>query len=148
MNADRYHKYFLTEPALRNQPKIPMPYPSPYIDSSRHFGLPAGISMAWRYITGPMLFDRIPHTHEFDEYLCFLGGNLTDMFDFDATVELSLGEEGEVCLIEQATIVHIPAGLVHTPLTFKRVDKPVLFQPIALTPDYYSNFAEKIKFMR
>jgi len=148
MPESKYARYFLTEPALRNQPKIPMPYPSPYLDSSRQFGLAAGLSMAWRYIDRPMLFDRIPHTHEFDEFLCFLGGDPRDMFDFDATVELSMGEEEEVCLIEQATIVHVPAGLVHTPLTFKRVDKPILFQPVALKADYYSNWENNITFKR
>ena len=123
-----------------------MPSPSAYIDSARHFNSPTNFSMAWRYIKEPMLFDRIPHTHDFDEFLCFLGGNMENMFDFDATVELSMGEEGEVCLIEQATVVYIPAGLVHTPLTFKRIGKPVLFHPIALKADYYSNFSNNITF--
>lgn len=142
----KYADLFLTEPALRNEPKIPMPNPSAYVDSERHFGSPANFSMGWRYIPKPMLFDRIPHSHPFDEFLCFLGGNLENMFDFDATIELSMGEEGEMYLIEQATVVHIPAGFVHTPLTFARVDKPVLFHPIALTPAYYSRFGENIKF--
>ena len=146
MTESKYSKYFLTEPALRNKPKIEMPNPGAYIDSALHFGSQTNLSMAWRYIPKPMLFDRIPHSHKFDEFLCFMGGNLEDIFDFDATIELTMGEEGEVCLIEQATVVYIPAGLVHTPLTFKRVDKPVLFHPIALTPDYYSNWENNIEF--
>jgi hypothetical protein len=148
MKESKYAKYFLTEPALRNKPMIEMSNPSAYIDSARHFNSQANFSMAWRYIKEPILFDRIPHTHKFDEFLCFLGGNLENIFDFDATIELSMGEEGEVCLIEQATVVYIPAGLIHTPLTFKRVDKPVLFHPIALTPAYYSKFAENINLIK
>jgi len=148
MSGTKYSKYFLTEPGLRNIPKIKMSNPSAYIDSAHHFNSQADFSMAWRYIKEPMLFDRIPHTHKFDEFLCFLGGNLENIFDFDATVELSMGEEGEVCLIEQATVVYIPAGLIHTPLTFKRVDKPILFHPIALTPAYYSKFAENVNFIK
>ncbi len=148
MAESKYAKYFLTEPALRNKPKIEMSNPSAYVDSSLHFGSPANFSMAWRYIKEPMLFDRIPHTHPFDEFLCFMGGNLENIFDFDATIELSMGEESEVCLIEQATVVYIPAGLVHTPLTFKRIAKPVLFHPIALKNDYYSNFMNNVKFMK
>jgi len=148
MPQNKYAEHFLTEPALRNQPKIPMPYPSAYLESARQFGAPASLSMAWRYIDKPMLFDRIPHTHDFDEYLVFLGGDLRDPFDFDATVELSMGEEEEVCPIEQATVVHIPAGFVHTPLTFKRVDKPILFQPVALVSDFYSNHPNRITLMR
>jgi mannose-6-phosphate isomerase-like protein (cupin superfamily) len=148
MKERKYGKYFLTEPALRNKPKIEMSNPSAYVDSKSHFGAAANFSMAWRYIKEPMLFDRIPHYHDFDEFLCFLGGNLEDIFDFDATIELSLGEEEEIYLIEQPTVVYIPAGLVHTPLTFKRIDKPVLFHPIPLTPDYYSNFGERVKFYK
>ena len=148
MKSAKYGKYFLTEPALRNKPRIPMANPSAYVDSALHFGSPANFSMAWRYIKEPMLFDRIPHSHRFDEFLCFLGGNLENMFDFDATIELSMGEEGEVSLIEQPTVVYIPAGLVHTPLTFKRIDKPVLFHPIALTPAYYSEFARNVEFFQ
>jgi hypothetical protein len=146
MRERKYGNLFLTEPELVNKPKIPMSNPSAYIDSASHFGAATNFSMAWRYIKEPMLFDRIPHSHDFDEFLCFLGGNLENIFDFDATIELSLGEEEELYLIEQPTVVYIPAGFVHTPLTFKRIDKPVLFHPIALTPDYYSNFGEHIKF--
>ncbi|HSW57707.1 MAG TPA: hypothetical protein VLH15_04860 [Dehalococcoidales bacterium] len=148
MKDSKYARYFLTEPDLINKPKIPMPFPSAYIDSARHFGSQANFAMAWRYINEPMLFDRIPHSHPFDEYLCFLGGNLENIFDFDATVELFMGEEGELCLIEQATVVYIPAGLIHTPLTFQRITKPVLFHPIALKADYYSNFANNVKFFK
>jgi hypothetical protein len=146
MKERKYGKYFLTEPELINKPKIPMSNPSAYVDSASHFGKQVNFSMAWRYIKEPMLFDRIPHSHNFDEFLCFLGGNLENIFDFDATIELSMGEEEELYLIEQPAIVHIPKGFVHTPLTFKRVDKPVLFHPIALIPNYYSKFEETIKF--
>jgi hypothetical protein len=148
MGETKYGKYFLTEPALINTPKIKMSNPSAYVDSESHFGSQANFSMAWRYIKEPILFDRIPHSHDFDEFLCFLGGNLENIFDFDATIELSMGEEEELYLIEQPTIVYIPAGLVHTPLTFKTINKPVLFHPIALTPNYYSNFKNKVKFYK
>ena len=129
MKEGKYATLFLTEPGLRNTPKIAMPNPSAYVDSESHFGSKANLSMAWRYIPEPMLFDRVPHSHRFDEFLCFLGGNLANIFDFDATIELYMGEEQELHLIERPTVVYIPAGLIHTPLTFKRAAKPVLFQP-------------------
>jgi hypothetical protein len=146
LKDSKYAKYFLTEPQLRNTPKIAMPTPSAYVDSESHFSSKANLSMAWRYIKEPAMFDRIPHSHEFDEFLCFLGGNLENMFDFDATIELYMGEEQELLLIEEPTVVYVPAGLVHTPLTFKRIGKPVLFQPVPLTPDYYSRFERNVKF--
>ena len=126
-----------------------MSNPSAFVESESHFGSKANLSTAWRYIKEPVLFDRIPHSRDLlDEFLCFLGGNLENMFDFDATIELSMGEEEEIYLIEKPTVVYIPAGLVHTSLTFKRVDRPVLFQPIPLTPAYCSRFADSVKFHR
>jgi hypothetical protein len=148
MVESKYKKLFLSEPELRNKSKVKLANPCAYVDSALHFASQAPFCMAWRFIKEPALFDRIPHTHKFDEFLCFLGGNLENMFDFDATVELYMGEESELYLIEQATIVYIPAGLVHTPLTFKRVAKPILFHPIPLVPDYYSNFSDKVQFIQ
>ena len=146
MKDRKYGHCFLTEPALKNTPKVQMSNPSAYVDSESHFGSRANLSIAWRYIKEPVLFDRIQHSHDFDEFLCFLGGNLENMFDFDATIELCLGAEEELYLIEQPTVVYIPAGMVHTPLTFKRIGKPVLFQPIPLTPAYYSRFGDNVRF--
>ncbi|MFC1920165.1 hypothetical protein ACFLYQ_00390 [Chloroflexota bacterium] len=142
MTENKYDKLFLTEPELRNKPMVEMKHPAAYIDSALHFGASTDFSMAWRYITEPMLLDEVPHAHDFNQYLCFFGGNLENMFDFDATIELSLGKEQKKHLIEKATVVFIPKGMHHCPLNFKRIDKPVLFHPIALTPAYYSQFAE------
>jgi hypothetical protein len=143
----KYKNLFLTEPALRHT--VPAEFsslfgPCAYIDSERQFGSKANFSMAWRLITKPIFIDRIPHKHPFDEFLCFLGGNLENMFDFDATIELSIGPESELHVIEKATVVHIPAGTIHCPLNYKRIGKPVLFHPIALTPAFYSKKEKNI----
>ena len=76
---------------------------------------------------------EFPHTHDFHELLCFIGGNPLDITDFGAEIELSLGEEGEVHVINSTTVVSIPPGLVHCPLIVKRCDKPVSFLEISLT---------------
>ena len=143
MSESIYQKYFLTEPELRNVSlNKGIVAPSAYIDSEKHFHSSANFSMAWRYITRPLLMDQTPHAHPFDQFLCFLGGNLENMFDFDADVELSLGEEHEKHVITKSTVVFIPKGRLHCPLSFVRIGKPVLFHPIALTAAYYSKFAE------
>jgi mannose-6-phosphate isomerase-like protein (cupin superfamily) len=83
--------------------------------------------------------DEIPHAHPaFDEFLVFLGGNLENMFDFDADIDIAMGREREICNIDKSTIIYIPKGLFHCPINFKRIGKPVLFQPIPLTPAYYT----------
>jgi mannose-6-phosphate isomerase-like protein (cupin superfamily) len=137
----KYKKLFVTEPELRHKVPAalaPLFGPCAYIDSEGQFGSKANLSMAWRLITKPMCIDREPHKHAFDEFLCFLGGNLENMFDFDATIELSMGPESELHVIESATVVYVPAGTLHCPLNYKRIGKPVLFHPIALTPAFYS----------
>lgn len=89
----------------------------------------------------PFFLDRTPHRHPEDEYLIFLGASCkdgrTDVFDFDAEIEFTLGEIGknaEVFHITKPTIVRVPAGVYHCPLNFKRVDKPILFLAACMMP--------------
>ena len=99
----------------------------------------------------PFFLDRIPHRHPEDEYLIFLGAHVadectdghTDVFNFDADIEFTLGEIGkdaEVFHITKPTIVRIPAGVYHCPLNFKRVDKPVLFLAACMMPMFGAIF--------
>ncbi|MFC1986558.1 hypothetical protein ACFLWC_06180 [Chloroflexota bacterium] len=91
----------------------------------------------FRWISEPFVMESgNPHAHDFDQYLCFYGGNPKDVGDFGAEVEISLGKEGEKHTFDSATIVYIPKGLVHAPLNFKIVDKPIVFIGIALTSEY------------
>ncbi len=147
MAETKYGKYFLTEPALRTKFAIPNMAPSALVEAKTHFGVDTNLSIAWRYLTKPLVMDEIPHAHpEFDEFLVFLGGNLENMFDFDADIEISMGKEREIYKINKSTIIYIPKGLFHCPINFKRIGKPVLFQPIPLTPAYSTmGAAGKIK---
>ncbi len=140
MPESKYVKYFLTEPELRSKTNAPgMAAPSAVVEAQTNFGANANFSMAWRYITQPMIMDEVPHAHtQFDQFLCFFGGDLSNVFDFDADIELSLGKEREICKINKTTVVYIPKGLFHCPINIKRVGKPILFHPIALTPAYYT----------
>ena len=88
------------------------------------------------FIPSPRLMITQSHQHEFDQYLCFCSANPDDPYEFDAEIELSLGEELEKQIITTPTIAHVPATLPHGPLNFLRVDKPMLFVDIALTGKY------------
>jgi hypothetical protein len=77
-----------------------------------------------------------PHKHDFDQFLCFLGGNPLDVGDFGAEAELWLGEEKGKHIINTTSIVHVPKGLIHGPLIFTRVDKPIVFLDIFPAPKY------------
>ena len=60
--------------------------------------------------------------------------------EFGAEVELTMGEEREVHVITTTTWVYIPAKLLHCPLNFKRVDKPIMFGHIMFAPTFESTF--------
>ena len=47
-----------------------------------------------------------------------------------------MGEEQELHIINKPTIVYFPKGLLHCPLNFKKIDKPILFQKFWLAPKY------------
>lgn len=76
-------------------------------------------------IRTPHVMIEHPHKHEFDQYLCFFGTNEQDLKDFGAHIEISLGEEGERHIVDSPTVVHVAAGLIHGPVVWVRVDRPL-----------------------
>jgi hypothetical protein len=63
------------------------------------------------------------HSHDYDEIIAFIGTNNDDPYDLGAEAELWLDDEKHI--ITKTSLVFIPAGLKHCPLTFLRVDRPV-----------------------
>lgn len=88
-------------------------------------------------VTEPMQMESYAHSHDFDIYLTFLGFDPDNMDDLGAEIEFSFGEEEEKYSIEGATTIYIPAGLVHCPLNFKKVTKPILFIHATMAPRYF-----------
>jgi hypothetical protein len=128
----KYEKYILRQ----TKPHAEISAVTPALLEGRKDWGGVQLRMNWMYISQPNLMVKEPHSHDFDEFLCFSGCNTTDPFDFGAEIELSLGREGEKHVIDAATIICIPKGLVHDPLCFRRVDKPILFCNIYLAPKY------------
>ena len=108
------------------------------VSSTRHLESFGGgnFSLDCIHIKAPKLMIKQPHQHEFDQYLCFFSANPDDPADFDAEIELSLGEESEKQIITRPTVAHVPAGLYHGPLNFARINKPVMFVDVAITGKY------------
>ena len=124
----KYQEYFIKEPIEIGKFAPCLRYTSDFINTS--------FAIRWHYVTEPWLMEEEPHTHDFDQFTCFIGGDPTDIREFGAEVELFLGEEGEKYIIDTTTIVYIPKGLVHCPLTFKTVNKPIMFMNIPQTSHY------------
>jgi hypothetical protein len=132
MAADKYGKYF-----IRNPIKPGKFCPRLVFYSRQHQAVgEKDFSLLWNCVTEPYLMVRDAHSHDFDQFLHFYGANSLDITDFDAEIEMSLGEEGEKHVITGPTVLHIPKNTVHCPLNFKVVNKPVIFMNVALTPQY------------
>ncbi len=109
--------------------------------SDQSFGK-KNFSLSWWAISQPFEMISETHAHDFDQFLVFVGGDKKNMTDLGGEVELTLGEkEGELekFVFTTATAVHIPAGLLHCPLNFKKVNnpaKPILFHDLFFAGEY------------
>jgi hypothetical protein len=133
MVKGKYDKIFSTE-VLKEDPK----HPGYFVTSTRHLEKFGGghLSIDSIYITRPHLMISQPHQHEFAQYLSFFSANPNDAKDFDAEIEITVGEELEKHIIKSPTAVYIAAGMMHGPIEFKKVNKPLLFIDIAVTGKY------------
>jgi hypothetical protein len=113
--------------------------------STRHmeqfFG--GNFSIDCAFIKEPVLMIPKAHKHDFDQYIMFFGANHDDIGDFDARIEMTLGEEKEMQIINSPTIVYVPAGMRHGPLNFAVIKKPVLFVDVASSNKYYRVWEDK-----
>lgn len=99
-----------------------------------HIKLGEPCRILYSAVTEPHVLVDKPHVHDFAHFLCLFGSNPKDLSDFDAEVEMHL--DGEKNIIEVPSIIHVPKGLPHCPLNFKRIGSPIMFLEIMLTEEY------------
>jgi hypothetical protein len=63
------------------------------------------------------------HSHPFPEMIGFFGTNPDDIHDLCGEVELWI--DGEQNIITKSFVAFIPAGMVHCPLSIRRIDRPI-----------------------
>lgn len=90
----------------------------------------------WKYVSNPAQIVDTPHAHDFDEFWVFTGSDPTVPDEFAAEVEICMGKEKEKSIIRTPAVVVLPKGMVHGPINFTKVDKPVIFCNIYLSADY------------
>lgn len=145
MSERKYDRYFLSddgsEPKANDFVSLNSLPPFPEIASPQTYfrgasALPgATATIGWQVFTAPVCWETIPHVHKYDEFLIFLGAELPDLCrSFDAEVDLWMGKELEKHTITSTTVVYIPKGVLHCPLNFRAIRKPVLFHALYLGP--------------
>jgi hypothetical protein len=129
--GNKYDKHLIKAPIgpAKNGPPI----------QTLHFSAAEyGVDAGWFVV--PVLQPRVmedkPHKHDFHQFFCYLGSNPRNLEEFDAEIEVYLGEEGEKHTITTPTVLHITPGLVHCPMIYKKVKKPVLHLDIFFASEY------------
>ena len=91
-----------------------------------HKKLGYNMTFGHQFVTKPFKSDNPCHTHNFDEFLAWYGGNPDDPDDFGAEVVLYMGKEQDKYVFTRPTMVYLPPGLPHCPLEITRVDSPII----------------------
>ncbi len=74
--------------------------------------------------------------HPYDECLVFEGTDTNNILYLGAEVSVELGEEREEYMFSQPSVVLIPRGTPHGPVTVRRVDRTIVHYSIGLAADY------------
>jgi hypothetical protein len=82
---------------------------------------------------------RGPHAHKFDEIFVFLGSNREDPDDLGAEVEFWLGEKEDVekYILTTSTTIFVPRGLVHLPMFFRKIRRPLVLVTVGINSTDY-----------
>lgn len=92
----------------------------------------SSLAMGFARITEPDSLGNPTHVHPFDQWI-YLIGDTMDFTDFDADIEMTLGEK--IVKINYPCYIFIPKGMKHCPLDIKRVGKPLIFIDVSITEE-------------
>ncbi len=70
-----------------------------------------------------IVMEEKSHSHEFEEVVTLFGTDPENPKDLCGEVEFWMGDEKY--MITQSCIIYVPKGVMHCPLIFHRVDRPI-----------------------
>ncbi len=96
------------------------------------------MNMSWYHSAPDMrpLYKHDEHYHDFDEMIGFIGSNPDDPYDLGGEIEI--GIDGELHRLTKTSIIFIPGGMKHLPLSIIRIERPILHFSISMS-GLYSN---------
>jgi hypothetical protein len=80
----------------------------------------------------------VPHVHDCNQVMVWLGADAADLGDLGAEVEICLGEEREKQVFTTASAVFLPAGFPHSPIVNARIDRRFLAIEVSCSADLKS----------
>lgn len=94
------------------------------------------MNMAW-YHSAPdfrPLYKHDEHVHENDEIIGFIGSNPDDPYDLGGVIEI--GINGELHRLTKSTMIFIPGGMKHLPLSIISLERPILHFSVLMNSEY------------
>jgi len=82
----------------------------------------------------PGFAERVPHYHDFDEVVSFIGSDVDNPYDLGDEIEMWL--DGEQHILTKTCLIFVPKGMKHCPLIIRRVDRPIYHAAVGTGPIY------------
>ena len=83
------------------------------------------------------------HAHNFSHVIGFIGGHPGDAHDLGGEITVWLDGNKEV--LTKSCLIFVPAGVVHGPVLFNKISRPVFFVTVAMTGKYTRTPAAPVK---
>ncbi len=80
------------------------------------------------------LFKHDEHVHDYDELIGFYGSDPNDPYDLGGVIEI--GINGELHQITKSSMIFIPGGMKHLPLSIMELHRPIFHFSISMNPTY------------
>jgi hypothetical protein len=102
--------------------------------------VPGAFQMNCSWYLKPTMHAAEVHKHDVDEIIGFFGNDSTDPYNLHGEIEMWL--EGQKFLLTKSTMLFVPAGMNHCPLTIRRVDKPIFHFSVVTSNTYTQQKAD------
>lgn len=132
------YKHFVKPLAVRMGPQGLYPDMRIWMESKDFEGLNAHFSYGFlkhRGVCHPMEGDQAL-VHPYDEVLVFAGIYTSDITKLGGEVSIEIGEKPEEYVFNEPTVVVIPKGTPHGPITVREVEMPIMHYLVGLGPEY------------
>ncbi len=101
------------------------------------------LTFDWSCISKPLIINDMPKICDFDRVIFLYGSHPTDLSDFQASVEISLGRDEKKYLVNAPKFIYIPRGLTLGAINFQKVGKPISFLNFCLSSKFSQELSEE-----
>lgn len=89
------------------------------------------------WVVGSIPRSHPEHRHDHDEVVGFVGSDMANPNDLGGEIDFVI--DGEIMTITKTCFIHIPAGVSHGGLRFRKIDKPVFQIAMSTMPAFKSD---------